>query len=94
MSSRFPATIVFLKLIERAEKTAFQFVPGGCRGGGHLRITQLRDQIQAGAIESRGRLRLFAVQAQDNRLREKLEEQLCLQREPISQLFADAVVTV
>lgn len=38
-------------------------------------------------------LRLFAVRAQDHRLREKFEEQLCLRRDPLVGLFADGVVT-
>jgi hypothetical protein len=36
--------------------------------------------------------RLFTVRAQDNRLREKLEEQLCVRRDLLTQLFGDAVV--
>jgi hypothetical protein len=37
-------------------------------------------------------LRLFTVRAQDNRLQEKLDEQLCLRRGPLTRLFADGVV--
>ncbi len=37
-------------------------------------------------------LRLFTVQAQDQQLRAKLEDQLCLRRDPLTQLFADAVI--
>jgi hypothetical protein len=38
-------------------------------------------------------LRLFTVRAQDNRLVAKFEEQLCLRRDPLLRLFADAVVS-
>jgi hypothetical protein len=38
-------------------------------------------------------LRLVTVRAEDHRLRDRLEEQLCLRRDPLLQLFADAVVT-
>ena len=38
-------------------------------------------------------LRLYTLQAQDNRLREKLEEQLGLPRVALEQLFADGIVT-
>lgn len=38
-------------------------------------------------------LRLFTLQAQDNRLQEKLEDQLCLRRGPLTKLFGDLVVT-
>jgi hypothetical protein len=38
-------------------------------------------------------LRLFTVQARDNRIREKFEDQLCLRRGPLTRLFADRVVT-
>ncbi len=38
-------------------------------------------------------LRLYTVQAQDNRLVEKVSEQLCLRRDPLTQMFADGVVT-
>jgi hypothetical protein len=38
-------------------------------------------------------LRVFTVRAQDNRLRAKFEEQLCLRRDPLLRLFADAIVT-
>lgn len=38
-------------------------------------------------------LRLFTVRAQDNRLHEKFEDQLCLRRGPLTNLFADGVVT-
>src|SRR5207245_2559899 len=37
-------------------------------------------------------LRLWTIHAQDNRLQEKLEDQLCLRRGPLTQLFADGVV--
>jgi hypothetical protein len=37
-------------------------------------------------------LRLFRVHARDNRVEEKLDEQLCLRRGPLTQLFADGVV--
>ncbi|MBV9124436.1 MAG: hypothetical protein JO112_13835 [Planctomycetes bacterium] len=37
-------------------------------------------------------LRLFTVRAQDNRVQEKLEDQLCLRRGPLTRLFADGVV--
>lgn len=37
-------------------------------------------------------LRMFTVQARDNRLQEKLEDQLCLRRDPLTRLFADEVV--
>jgi hypothetical protein len=36
-------------------------------------------------------LRLVRLRAQDNRLQEKLEDQLCLRRDPLTGLFADAV---
>jgi hypothetical protein len=38
-------------------------------------------------------LRLYTVKAQDNRLVEKISEQLCLPRDELDQLFADGVVT-
>ena len=38
-------------------------------------------------------LRLYTLQAQDNRLREKLEEQLCLRRDALERLFAEKIVT-
>lgn len=38
-------------------------------------------------------LRLFTLQAQDNRLQEKLEDQLCLRRGPLTKMFGDLVVT-
>ena len=37
-------------------------------------------------------LRLFTVHARDHRLQEKLEDQLCLKRGPLTRLFADGVV--
>lgn len=37
-------------------------------------------------------LRLFTVRAQDQRLQAKLEDQLCLRRGPLTQLFADKVI--
>jgi hypothetical protein len=37
-------------------------------------------------------LRLFTISAQDNRVQQKLEDQLCLRRGPLSRLFADGVV--
>ncbi len=37
-------------------------------------------------------LRLYTLQAQDNRIRTRMEEQLCLRRTPLMQLFADEVV--
>jgi hypothetical protein len=37
-------------------------------------------------------LRLFTLRAQDQRLRAKLEDQLCLRREPLEGLFADGVI--
>ncbi len=37
-------------------------------------------------------LRLFTLRAQDQRLRAKLEDQLCLRQEPLRQLFADGVI--
>lgn len=39
-----------------------------------------------------GVLRLFTVRAQDNQVRAKLEDQLCLRRTPLTKLFADGVV--
>jgi hypothetical protein len=39
-----------------------------------------------------GLLRTFTVRSQDNRLEEKLENQLCIRQGPLTQLFADAVV--
>ncbi len=38
-------------------------------------------------------LRLYTLQAQDNRLREKLEEQLCLRIDALERLFAEKIVT-
>lgn len=38
-------------------------------------------------------LRLVAVRARDNRLQDKLEDQLCLRRGPLEKLFADRVVS-
>jgi len=38
-------------------------------------------------------LRLFRVQAKDQRLEAKLEDQLCLRRGPLTRLFADAVIS-
>ncbi len=37
-------------------------------------------------------LRLYTVQAQDNRLQEKFEEQLCLRRGALEELFTDGVI--
>jgi hypothetical protein len=37
-------------------------------------------------------LRLFTIRAQDHRLQEKFDEQLCLRRDPLTRLFADGVV--
>jgi hypothetical protein len=37
-------------------------------------------------------LRLFTVHARDNHLQKKLEDQLCLQREPLTRLFADEAI--
>ncbi|MBN2475599.1 MAG: hypothetical protein JXB62_13385 [Pirellulales bacterium] len=37
-------------------------------------------------------LRLFTVRAQDQRLQPKLEDQLCLRRDPLTKLFADQVI--
>lgn len=37
-------------------------------------------------------LRMFTVRAQDNRVRAKLEDQLCVRWDPLKQLFADKVV--
>ncbi|NQU21314.1 MAG: hypothetical protein HQ567_08535 [Candidatus Nealsonbacteria bacterium] len=37
-------------------------------------------------------LRLFTVRAQDQQLRSKLEDQLCLRRGPLTKLFADQVI--
>ena len=37
-------------------------------------------------------LRLFRVTAQDNRVQQKFDEQLCLRRDPLTKLFADGVV--
>lgn len=36
--------------------------------------------------------RLYTVHAQDNRLQAKFEDQLCLRREPLSELFADKAI--
>lgn len=38
-------------------------------------------------------LRLFTIHARHSRLQDKVENQLCLQRDPITQLFADKVIT-
>jgi hypothetical protein len=38
-------------------------------------------------------LRLFMVTAQDNRVQQKFDEQLCLRRDPLTKLFADGVVS-
>ncbi len=38
-------------------------------------------------------LRLFTITAQDNRLQTKLEEQLCFERDGLTRLFADGVVS-
>jgi hypothetical protein len=38
-------------------------------------------------------LRLFVVQARDNRIQQKFEDQLCLRRGPLTRLFADRVVS-
>jgi hypothetical protein len=38
-------------------------------------------------------LRLFTIEAQDQQLQRKLEEQLCLRREMLTRLFADAVIS-
>ena len=38
-------------------------------------------------------LRLFTVRAQDPQLQSKLEDQLCLRRDPLTQLFVDAVIS-
>lgn len=38
-------------------------------------------------------LRLYTIQAQDNRLVEKISEQLCLRREGLTKMFDDGVVT-
>ena len=38
-------------------------------------------------------LRLFTVHARDNHLQQKLEDQLCLKREPLTKLFADEVIS-
>jgi len=40
-----------------------------------------------------GLLRLVTLRAQDGRLRSKLEDQLCLRRGPLTELFADQVIT-
>ncbi|OYV88126.1 MAG: hypothetical protein B7Z73_09130 [Planctomycetia bacterium 21-64-5] len=37
-------------------------------------------------------LRLFTVHARDNHLQQKLEDQLCLLREPLTKLFSDEVI--
>jgi hypothetical protein len=52
--------------------------------------TQLQDLV---SDWGNSLLRLFTVRADDHRLREEFEEQLCLRRDPLLQLFADAVVT-
>lgn len=39
-----------------------------------------------------GLLRLFAPQARHNRLQEKLEDQLCIRRDPLTRLFADQAI--
>ena len=38
-------------------------------------------------------LRLFTVRAQDSQLRAKFDDQLCVRRGPLTQLFADAVIS-
>lgn len=38
-------------------------------------------------------LRLFTVHARDNHLQQKLEDQLCLRREPLARLFADEAIS-
>jgi hypothetical protein len=38
-------------------------------------------------------LRLFTIHAQDNRVEEKFDEQLCLRREGLTQLFAEGVIS-
>ena len=38
-------------------------------------------------------LRLFTVEAQDQQLQRKLEEQLCLRRDMLTRLFADAAIS-
>jgi len=38
-------------------------------------------------------LRLFTVEAQDQQLQRKLEEQLCIRRDMLTRLFADAVIS-
>jgi hypothetical protein len=40
-----------------------------------------------------GLLRLFTVRAQDQQVQAKLEDQLCLRRGPLTELFADAVIS-
>jgi hypothetical protein len=37
-------------------------------------------------------LRLFTVTAQDNRVQQKFDEQLCIRRDPLTKLFSDGVV--
>jgi hypothetical protein len=38
-------------------------------------------------------LRLFSIEAQDQQVQKKLEDQLCLQRDLLTRLFADAVIS-
>ncbi len=38
-------------------------------------------------------LRLYTIEAQDQRLQQKLEEQLCLRRDALTKLFADAAIS-
>jgi hypothetical protein len=52
--------------------------------------TELRDLANGWSGDL---LRMFAVRAQDNRLPEKLEEQLCLRRDGLLKLFSDDVAT-
>ena len=40
-----------------------------------------------------GLLRLFSVRAEDPRVQTKIEDQLCLRRGPLTELFADAVIS-
>lgn len=60
----------------------------------HFRSLNAAAELQDLATEWGGDLmRLFSVRAQDNRLREKFEDQLCLRRTPLAALFSDGVVS-
>lgn len=56
-------------------------------------MQSLDDLLDLSAQWGGSLLRLFTIEAQDQQLQQKLEDQLCLRRDLLTRLFADAVIS-